>query len=131
MWQYTITTGILTDGKRRINCYSGAPGKWKNNPDFVRDVGRGALPPGDYSIGPAFISAQSGRATMRLTPQAGTDTYGRSGFEIHGDSINHPGAASHGCICTTAPSGFPDREYIDKSPDKQLRVLAHPSDLVA
>ena len=131
MWNYVIRTGILTDGKRKITCYSGEQGKWKNNPDFVGDVGLGPIPPGNYSIGPAFVSGSSGPVTMRLTPQAGTDTHGRSGFEIHGDSISHPGAASHGCIVTTAPSGRTDREYIDASPDKALRVVAHPTDLVA
>lgn len=124
-WTYTIKTGILTDGTKAIHCYSGAPGKWKNNPDFTHDIGHGAIPVGNYIIGPAFHSPKSGRATMRLTPKTGTDTFGRSGFEIHGDSISHPGAASEGCICTVTPSGFPDREYIDASPDKDLHVIPY------
>lgn len=127
MWTYTISTGLLTDGRRIIHAYSGSPGKWKNNPDFVRDRGLGAIPPGDYTIGPLFFSSHSGRGTMHLTPQAGTETLDRSGFEIHGDSISHPGAASHGCICTITPSGYDDREYVSKSGDSHLRVIAYPT----
>jgi len=130
-WLYTIETGILTDGHKTIHAYSGLPGKWKNNPDYISERGCGAIPIGDYTIGPMFDSSSSGRGTMHLTPQIGTNTYDRSGFEIHGDSISHPGAASHGCICTVTPSAYDDRKYIDQSADKHLRVVANASGAIA
>lgn len=130
MLDYVIETGILSDGHKTIHCYSGI-GADKNNPASVGLAGRGPIPPGTYSIGPMFVSPQSGRGTMRLTPQAGTNTYGRAGFEMHGDSNSHPGAASHGCICTTAPSGFPDREYVNSLTDRQVHVHARQADLMA
>ena len=35
---------------------------------------------------------------MALTPAPDTNTFGRDSFLIHGDSSEHPGAASRGCI---------------------------------
>lgn len=123
MWQYFIREGILTDGARNIKCYSGAYGPAKNNPDFVSHVGVGPIPIGLYTIGPAFDTVEHGPCVMRLTPQAGTNEYGRAGFLIHGDSISNPGHGSEGCICTDGPNGRADREYINNSPDKSLEVL--------
>src|ERR1035438_5538324 len=37
-------------------------------------------------------------AVQALTPESGTNTFGREGFLIHGDSVQNPGTASHGCI---------------------------------
>lgn len=36
---------------------------------------------------------------MPLTPAPGNTMYGRTDFWIHGDSIEHPGLASLGCLC--------------------------------
>lgn len=70
----------------------------KNNPAMqdVPDVG--PIPEGLWKIGSAFDSQIHGPVCMRLTPAHGTDTFGRSGFLIHGDSFEHPGEASEGCI---------------------------------
>ena len=35
---------------------------------------------------------------MRLEPNAGTCTHDRAGFLMHGDSVQHPGGASKGCV---------------------------------
>jgi len=77
--------------------YSGFNGA-KNNPgmESVHDVG--PIPRGTYEIGAPFDSPEHGPLAMPLTPCPGTDTFGRSGFLMHGDSLEHPGEASHGCI---------------------------------
>jgi len=78
--------------------YSGA-GPGKNNPDSQQIEDVGPIPVGAYTISakedfPALHLV----GAMRLANLPGTDLFGRSGFLIHGDSIDHPGQASHGCI---------------------------------
>jgi hypothetical protein len=121
VWKYSIGKGLLTDGRRAIKVYAGN-GAGKNNVAFAHVRNVGPIPPGVYAIGTAFFHPHAGPVTMRLTPQAGTNTFGRSGFLIHGDSIAKPGTASNGCPVTTYPSGRKDREYIASSPDKTLIV---------
>jgi len=107
MWQYKISTGELSlNGVFRGTGYSGKddgdnvpePGEGKNDPTKVTERGIGPLPPGKYKIGLPHHHPTAGPVTMRLHPQPGTETFGRSGFLIHPDSINAPGTASHGCI---------------------------------
>ena len=98
-WLYHQPTGILTapDGSVAGAGYAGY-GDGVNNPadEAIPDVG--PIPHGRYSIGPAFTHPVCGPVAMRLEPLPGTDTHGRSGFLMHGDSsaMNH--TASHGCI---------------------------------
>jgi hypothetical protein len=49
----------------------------------------------------------------------GTVTYGRTDFRIHGDSIQHPGQASNGCIILKKSI----REKIICSGDTELEVI--------
>jgi hypothetical protein len=60
----------------------------------VRNVG--PVPQGTYTIGQPHDTATHGPYVMVLTPVQGTNTFGRSGFLIHGDNKRHD--ASHGCI---------------------------------
>jgi hypothetical protein len=53
---------------------------------------------------------------MDLTPHAGTNTFGRSAFMIHGDTISHP--ASRGCIVLRRSI----REQINSGIDRELVV---------
>lgn len=117
VWKYSIGKGIMTDGRRNIAVYSGY-GEGKNNVALAHVRNVGPVPPGLYVIGTAHLYRPFGPVTMRLTPQAGTNTYGRAGFLIHGDSIAKPGTASTGCII----AGRKDREYINASHDKLLIV---------
>lgn len=71
-----------------------------NNPAMEQIANIGPIPRGAWYIGPTFDSPLHGPFCIVLTPQPGTDTFGRSGFLIHGDSIAHAGSASHGCIVT-------------------------------
>jgi len=57
---------------------------------------------------------------MRLTPESGTETFGRSGFLIHGDLAGEVGKdlASDGCIILARDL----REEISDSNDWELTV---------
>jgi hypothetical protein len=57
---------------------------------------------------------------MRLEPNQQNEMYGRAGFLIHGDSLEHPGTASLGCIVL----GRLYREAIWASGDHQLQVIS-------
>jgi hypothetical protein len=81
----------------------------------------GPIPKGQWTIGEAFDHLRLGPVTMTLGPCGGTETFGRSGFAFHGDSIEFAGAeeASHGCIVL----GKALREKIAADPDKDLEVV--------
>ncbi|MCC8400846.1 DUF2778 domain-containing protein [Paraburkholderia sp. MMS20-SJTN17] len=100
--------------------YSGR-GKGKDNHDmqYVRDIG--PIPVGEYTIGAPFRHDHTGPYSMRLTPINGTNTHGRAGFMIHGDSIKEPGNASNGCIVLDPTI----RMRIWNSGDRLLKVV-HP-----
>jgi Protein of unknown function (DUF2778) len=98
IYRYEQSTGNFFDATGYVTRgYSGS-GQGRNNAamEDVPDVG--PIPRGTYAIGEAETSDKLGPIAMPLTPLAGTDTHGRSGFFIHGDSFEHPGNASHGCV---------------------------------
>lgn len=121
MFEYHITSGSLYDKDKNWlgTGYSGAGltyAEGRNNPDKIKEVGVGPIPPGIYHIGPAYRHPQEGPCVMNLTPEEGTNTFGRSAFHIHGN--NKSNNASHGCIILG-----PDlRDRISKSLDKQIKV---------
>jgi hypothetical protein len=84
--------------------YSGA-GPHKNNPKSACISDLGPIPAGIYNIAPpedlTLPDGHQIKYCLRLTPQLGTDTCGRTGFLIHGDSKVFPGWASAGCIIAT------------------------------
>lgn len=119
MWIYKQKTGELSyEGRLECIGYSGA-GPGKNNPDMqsVRNVG--PIPVGLYRVGPPFDHPLRGPYALRLTPVQGTDTLGRSGFLMHGDSKLKPGTASKGCIIAPRKS----REAVALSGDDLLKVV--------
>ena len=123
MWTYDQLSGALSqDGQFVIKGYSGF-GEGKNNPDLenVHDVG--PIPKGVWSIGPPHDTTTHGPHVMPLTPLAGTDTFGRDAFLIHGDSVSNPGTASHGCIIL--PRNIRDR--ISSSGDGHIEVVCIPA----
>lgn len=79
----------------------------------------GPLPRGKYAMQPPVNTASHGPFVLWLTPDSANEMYGRSAFGIHGDSIEHPGLASQGCICTTRSV----RERIWSSDDHALEVV--------
>lgn len=109
-WTYRQSTGRLSHPKLGLVAtgYSGRddgdgipePGEGKNDPSKQGERGVGPIPAGKWTI--ASMSAATdlahGGDYLRLVPKAGTDTLGRSGFLIHGDSVKRPGSASLGCL---------------------------------
>lgn len=120
-WTYAQKTGELQqDGAHVASGYSGA-GAGKNNPEMesVHDVG--PIPRGNWTIvGPPVNTPDHGPYVLRLQPDAGTDTFGRTGFLMHGDSKESPGCVSHGCVIM--PRAV--REQVWTSGDRDLEVVA-------
>ncbi|WP_429322786.1 tlde1 domain-containing protein [Paraburkholderia sp. GAS448] len=97
-WIYSQGSGQLKrNGVVVAIGYSGG-GEGKNNPRIEQQRDVGPIPHGVYHIGRPRNSSRHGPHSMTLTPVPGTQTWGRSGFLIHADSIEHPGEASEGCI---------------------------------
>lgn len=70
-------------------------GHGRNNPDAEDQKNIGPLPRGRYHVSLPFHHDRKGPKVFRLRQLDG-ETYGRSGFLIHGD--NTKGDASEGCI---------------------------------
>lgn len=121
MWIYVVRTGRLFQNDAfKASGYSGA-GSAKNDPTQQDKHNLGPIPVGVYMIGKAIeTTASHGPVVMPLTPVAYSETWGRNGFLVHGDSLVHPGMASHGCIILNRPM----REEIAASMDRLLVVLS-------
>ena len=120
-WTYAQRSGELQqDGKPVATGYSGA-GAGKNNPALENVPNVGPIPQGNWTIaGPPADTTDHGPYVLKLNPAASTETFGRSGFLMHGDSKEHPGCASHGCIILPRPV----REQVWSSGDRELEVRA-------
>lgn len=96
------------------------PDEGKNDPSKQAVQNVGPVPVGDYTIGEPF-STDTRPFAMRLNPKPGTNTFGRSGFLIHGDGYGKAaGTKSHGCIVVPRIV----RWAIWGSGDRDLRVVA-------
>jgi hypothetical protein len=119
-WSYSQSAGRLDhDGQVVAIGYSGHD-DGKNNPDMQQVPNTGPIPQGRYFVGPPHDSAKVGPFALPLDPAPETDTFGRSSFMIHGDSIVHPGTASEGCIILLRDA----RNTIAASGDNQLIVTS-------
>jgi hypothetical protein len=119
MWTFDQSSGNLShNGKFVAKGYSGRE-IGKNNPAMQDAVGLGPIPRGKWIIGAPRDSLKTGPYTLDLSPAQGTDTRGRSAFRIHGESIAHPGQASHGCLIFQRKI----REAIWASGDRDLEVI--------
>jgi hypothetical protein len=93
---YHIGSGDLTSDDSLVGrCYSGN-GVHKNDVRSIGIVGHGPIPVGRWRVG--VVDDSKGPWTVHLQPHPSTQTFGRSGFAVHGDSARHPGQASAGCI---------------------------------
>jgi len=119
-WTYAQKTGELQqDGKHVVNGYSGFA-EGKNNPAMQGVSNVGPIPQGEWTIaGPPANTPDHGPYVLRLEPSAETNAFGRSGFLMHGDSKEHPGCASHGCIIVPRDV----RERVWTSGDRELEVI--------
>jgi len=125
MWVYSVKPEKFyhaVGGVERLlpeTPYSGF-GEAKNDPSKQQLAGLGPIPQGVYWIGAEREDSDCGPVVLPLTPLRGTETFQRGSFEIHGDSKEHPGSASHGCIILPRKL----REQIADGHDKLLVVLA-------
>lgn len=118
VWAYEVTTRKLYHNNVLIysNGYAGR-GEHKDKPTSEHIPNWGPIPRGKWRINGHTNS--KGPLTIVLTPAAGTHTYGRTDFRIHGDSISSPGTASEGCIIV----GYNARLAIVNSGDSDLEVV--------
>lgn len=118
-WTYSQSTGELTrNGIIAGTGYSGH-GTGRNNAAMQGTHDVGPIPQGTYTIEAPFHHRTAGDFAMRLTPQQGTNTFGRSGLMMHGDSRQHPGEASEGCIV----QNYGARHQVWPSGDRTLEVV--------
>ena len=123
MWTYVQSTGqLLTvdDGGWKVvgTGYSGK-GEHKNDPGSQALHNLGPIPRGFYTIGPPVNSETHGPFCLPLIPDASNAMFGRAFFLIHGDSKQHPGEASEGCIIQNRAT----REAVWNSGDRRLQVV--------
>ncbi len=124
MWTFVQRTGELLHNGIVVSKdgYSGA-GDGKNNPALQNVHNVGPIPCGMWEIcGPPYDTTQHGPYVLRLEPAKGTETFGRVGFLMHGDSIAAPGTASQGCIVQERRV----RSMVWQSGDRAIEVIADP-----
>ena len=121
MWTYNQANGNLSrDGELVATGYSGADPQGKNNPAMEAEHDVGPIPRGLWHVAALTVGeTPHGPYVLHLEPQEDTETFGRGGFLIHGDSINAPGTSSKGCVIM--PRSV--RERIWASGDKELQVI--------
>lgn len=103
-WLYEQATGRLFDPAGKVaaigyaggNCGKNPEGK--NNPAMQDCKAIGPLPMGSYTFCTPLLQSHLGPYAIPLIPAPGNEMFGRSGFYMHGDSIENPGSASEGCI---------------------------------
>lgn len=101
-WTYKVSTGELADQAGTVvgTGYSGRD-SGLNNPDAEQDKGVGPIPAGRWIVGTFFDHPHLGPCVSRLIPSSEppkTETFGRTGFFIHGDNAEANHSASDGCI---------------------------------
>jgi hypothetical protein len=130
VWTYIQKTGELLHDRLRVALgYSGYDDpttrqRGKNNPELQNVANVGPIPEGKYAIGSPHDSKEHGPFVLPLTPDPANEMFGRSDFLIHGDSKDHPGAASRGCIIV----GLDARHEVNLSGDKLLQVISGVAD---
>lgn len=115
MYVFQQSTGnIYHQGQFRAQGYAGN-GEGKNNPAMQNVPKVGPPPRGIYSQGDVVQHhPRVGEFAIPLIPDPANQMEGRSEFFCHGDSFQHPGEASDGCI--VAPRWL--REEIAASQEK-------------
>lgn len=97
MSRYNQASGEMQDGNGATlgNGYSGR-GTDRNITASEGIRNRGPVPRGRYRMQEDHNVVGRGPVVIRLVPEAGTNTFGRDGFLIHGDNATND--ASEGCI---------------------------------
>lgn len=124
-WTFEQSTGKLYDpqGNRVASGYAGGNcGKnpeGKNNADMQDQPKIGPLPEGLYTHGEVVLQSHLGPFAIPLIPDPSNEMFNRSGFFMHGDSVENPGSASEGCVIM--PRAV--REAYYNSDDNQIQVV--------
>jgi hypothetical protein len=121
-WTYEQISGRLIDpdGVAQGFGYSGQP-PHKNDPAAQNQVGIGPIPVGLWHATALIaVTEAHGPYVIVLTPDSATETFGRSGFLVHGDSLERAGYASEGCIVQSRDV----REMFWNSADHDITVVA-------
>lgn len=123
MWTFVQSTGQLIGplGGVVATGYSGHD-EGLNNPDAQNIPDVGPIPQGSYEIGEPIDSESHGPYVLPLHPMAGTETWGRDGFLMHGDSVEHAGQHLASLGCVIMPRMI--REMVWGSADHILKVVA-------
>lgn len=120
MWTYQQTTGNISGPRGFLWRGYAGKGVGRNNSAMQGVRLEGPLPQGLYTIGPPHDHPRLGKYVMALTPDAGNQMYGRSGFFIHGDNPAHPDASSDGCIVLSHAARL---SIWNNGGDKRLQVV--------
>jgi hypothetical protein len=121
-WLYEQSSGRFTDptGTSQGKGYSGQP-PFVNDATAQAQVDQGPIPQGLWQAVELIPESTShGPYAIRLEPYQQTETFGRSGFMMHGDLISRPGYASEGCIVMSRDV----RELFWNSTDHDILVVA-------
>lgn len=120
VWVYHQNSRVLSHNHIQITKGYSGKGRDKNRHDRQHIKNRGPIPVGQYTLedGP-FTHYKTGRYTIRLKPNPANEMFGRDSFMIHGDSKDHPGQASEGCIILQRQF----REKIWNSGDHDIEVV--------
>lgn len=99
--EYSQRTGRLKlyDRRNLLKSELGYAGRGEglNNPSAEGIRSTGPLPRGTYTVGSPVRHPRLGPLAFPLTQRCG-ETFGRSGFYIHGDNRRGDRSASSGCI---------------------------------
>lgn len=136
LWTYEQATGRLRDANGDVAGlgYAGrdldGAGNFvggKNNPAKENIENVGPLPSGIYAADwMELVHPVVGKFAIHLKPDQTTEAkiaaYGRQplSFFMHGDSLEHPGASSDGCIVQTLST----RRQLWNSEDRILQVVS-------
>jgi hypothetical protein len=117
---YQQSTGRWTHNGNLIGVGYSGHGPGLNDPAMEQVPDVGPISVGHWVIGSFFTDPDKGPIVAHLTPQPGTDTYGRNGFMLHGDNEAMDHTASLGCIIMSHSI----RLYVSQSGDTQLAVVS-------
>lgn len=111
--------GRLTFGGKAYGAYSGH-GLGKNNHAYETMANVGPIPCGDWEIIRWDDHHGDKGPVVAVLRPVGHDAHNRTDFLMHGDSLEHPGEASHGCVIANRMI----RDTLRASGETKLRVVS-------